>query len=163
MQYILSLTLVFVLLFTTSCGFKPAYRLLDDSVCEFMAKIEIEPIPSIEGAEYYSCLKKIFPSSKKARYLISSSLNFTKDFSIIQKSSDILREAVTVKVFYKLKNIKTDKTITSGSFIRFSSFNTTFPPYTNQIRQQDVYTTLAIIAAEEVRNRIMLFVGKQSK
>ena len=162
MQYS-PLTLIFILLFITSCGFKPVYRLEDNSTRQMMSGIEIESISSIEGAEYYNHLKKILPPHGKIKYIISTSLNFSKDFSLIQKNSDILRETITVRASYKLKEIETGKILTSGRFTRLSSFNTTFSPYSNQIKQQDVLSNLAVMAAEEVRTRVMLFVENTSK
>jgi hypothetical protein len=61
-----------------------------------------------------------------------------------------------------LKDKSTGDTITSGQFSRLSSFNTTFSPYSNVVSQQDTQKNLAIMSAEEVRNRIMMFIKNNS-
>ena len=57
----------------------------------------------------------------------------------------------------------TGKTITSGKFTRLSSNNTSFSPYENLNKNQQTLTNLAIISAEEVRNRIILYIENSPK
>ena len=152
---LLAMTVLLVSL--TSCGFKPVYKSENNDTHKLLAAIEIVPVSTIEGADYYNHLKNILPHSDKAKYLLDSNLKYTKSYSLIQKNSDPLRELVTIKVTYTLKDRATGKIITSGKFSRISSFNTAFSPYSNLVRQQDTHKNLSIISAEEVRNRIMLF------
>jgi hypothetical protein len=156
-------SLFFVLLSLTSCGFKPVYKTELNPTNNFIQAIEILPISSPEGANYYNHLKNILPTGHNSKYTLDTSLSYDKDFSIIQKNSDVLREVVTVKVKYKLTESATDKIIVSGEFSRLASYSTNFSPYGNQANQQELQNTLAIMSAEEVRNRLILFIENNKK
>jgi len=152
------------LLVISACGFKPVYKTTDNKTYELLQKIELAPPCTLEGAEFYNQLKNIIPpTSLHANYILESKLQFTQDFSIIQRNSDVLREIVTLKVSYTLKEKMTGKTITSGKFTRLSSHNTSFSPYENLNKNQQTLTNLAIISAEEVRNRIILYIENSPK
>ena len=158
MKHLNPLLLIFLLLSISSCGFKAIYR-SDDPIYKSLANIDISPeSSSTEAADYYNHLKNILPYGKSAKYLLNTNFTFSKNFSVIQENSDILRETSTIIVTYKLTDKQSDKVITSNQFTRMSSFNSTFSPYSNAVKQQDVQKNLAIMAAEEVRNRIMLFI-----
>lgn len=160
-----SIFLVFTLLATlTSCGFHPVLSSGGDACTrELLGQIELSSMQSIEGADFYNRLKNILPYGREKKYLLKTTLSFSKDFSIIQKNSDILREMVAARVSYSLRDKETGKIRISGSFSRLSSFNTTFSPYSNQVQQYNVQKNLAIMSAEEVRNRIMLFLERENK
>jgi hypothetical protein len=153
-----SILIVIVLFFLGSCGFRSVYKTTDNKTYEFLQKIELTPTQTVEGAEFYNQLKNILPPSLAAIYILETKLAFSQDFSVIQKNSDILREMVTLKVSYIVKEKATDRTITSGNFTRLSSYNTSFSLYSNTSTNQQILTHLAIIAAEEVRNRIILYI-----
>ena len=159
-RVILIVATLFVL---SACGFKPVYKTTDSKTYELLQKIELAPPYTIEGAEFYNQLKNIIPPSLHADYILESKLQFAQDFSIIQKNSDVLREIIILKVSYTLKEKITDKTITSGKFTRLSSYNTSFSTYENLNRNQQTLTNLAIISAEEVRNRIILYIENSQK
>lgn len=149
--------IVFWLISLSSCSFSPVYK--ETHVAnQFLSEIEIIPESSPEGADFYNHLKNIFPLANDAKYTLTTNYSFSKRISIIQKNSDIARESITIKVNYTLADKQTGKKITSEKFSRFSSFNTTFSPYSNEVNQQDIHRNLAIMAAEEVRNRLMLFI-----
>jgi hypothetical protein len=154
LHYIL---IIFCLTSLSSCSFSPVYK--ENHVAnQFLSEIDIAPGNSPEGADFYNHLKNILPRSKNAKYILTTTYSFSKSISIIQKNSNIARESITIKIGYTLKDKVTDKQITSENFSRFASFNTTFSPYSNDVNQQDVHKNLAIMAAEEVRNRLMLFI-----
>lgn len=155
---------LFIILFSlTSCGFRPIYKTDLNPTYELMQSIEIIPLSSPEGADYYNHLKNIFPTKKNSKYTLSTTLSYNKDFSIIQKNSDVLREVVTIKVTYKLTDSLTNKTINSGNFSRLASYSSNFSPYSNNANQQEIQKVLAIMSAEEVRNRILLFIENRKK
>lgn len=154
LHYIL---IIFCLTSISSCGFSPAYK-ENHASNQFLSKIETIPESSPEGADFYNHLKNIFPLANDAKYTLTTNYSFSKTISIIQKNSDIARESITIRVNYSLTDKQTGKKITSEKFSRFSSFNTTFSPYSNDVNQQDIHRNLAIMAAEEVRNRLMLFI-----
>jgi len=147
----------------TSCGFKPIYKKESNPSNKFLQSIEIVPIASPDGADYYNHLKNILPATQNAKYILQTKLSYGKDYSIIQKNSDVLREIVTIKVSYKLLDSNSQELVTSGHFSRLSSFSTKFSPYSNQISQQETQRSLAIMAAEEIRNRIILFFENSKK
>ena len=158
MQYIYSLFIIFPLLFLSSCGFSSIYKEHNNPTRSALENIDVAMINSIEGADFYNHLQNIMPySPATAKYTLIINCAFIKSISVIQKNSDVLRELVTIKVSYELKNKTTGDRLSSGNFSRLSSFNTTFSPYSNVVSQQDTQKNLAIMSAEEVRNRIMMF------
>lgn len=163
LKYILLLiALIASILTLSSCGFRPVYKQYEESenqnsIFGFLENVYIEPIDSVDGVHYYNHLKNIFPPHKTPKYKLETEISYEKDYSIIQKNSDVLREFVTILVEYKLIEYETEKIITSNKFSRLISFGTNFSPYSNQINQRDTQKMLAIMAAEEVRDRIILF------
>lgn len=146
-----------------SCGFKPIYKKELNPTSDFLQSIEVAPISSPEGADFYNHLKNILPVTQNVKYTLETGLSYVKDYSIIQKNSDVLRESVTIKVSYKLLESSTQKLVTSGHFSRLSSFSTNFSPYSNQTSQEETQKSLAIMSAEEIRNRIILFFENSTK
>lgn len=151
------LLLTFILLFTSSCGFTPIYKKNNNTKSDLIENIEIVPINSIEGADFYNHLSNLLPHGDNPKYVLSVSQVYSNEISIIQKNSDVLREAVKITINYSLSDKLSGKILTNGSFSRFSSYNTTFSPYSNSIKKQDIRKNLSISSAEEVRNRIMLY------
>ena len=155
---------LFIILFSiTSCGFKPIYKTNLNPTYDYLQAIEITPISSPEGADYYNHLKNIIPTNLHAKYRLNTSIAYTKNFSIIQRNSDVTREVVTIKVVYSLVETSTGKIITSDDFSRIASFSTNFSPYGNHTKQLEVQKVLAIMAAEEIRNRLILFIENTKK
>lgn len=163
-KHYLKVVILLVYIFSlTSCGFKPIYKKQSNPTNNFLQSIEIIPISSPDGADYYNHLNNILPPSSNPRYNLETTLSYGKDYSIIQRNSDVLREVVTIKVSYKLIESKTQKLVTSGYFTRLASYGTNFSPYSNQINQQETQRLLAIMSAEEVRNRVILFFENSKK
>ncbi|MDP4708951.1 MAG: hypothetical protein NWS20_02985 [Rickettsiaceae bacterium] len=162
MQYIRLLLIVLLLPSLNSCGFNSMYKADNNPTFSALENIDITMINSVEGADFYNHLQNIMPHGPAAKYTLTTNCSFMKSISVIQKNSDILREVVTIKVSYELKDKATENKITTGQFSRFSSFNTTFSPYSNVVSQQDKQKNLAIMSAEEVRNRIMMFFKNNS-
>ena len=103
MQIFHSILVVATLFLLISCGFKPIYKTTNNKTYEFLQEIELTQPSTIEGAEFYNQLKNIIPPSLRAKYILETKLNFSQDFSIIEKNSDALREIITLKVSYILK------------------------------------------------------------
>ena len=157
------LLLVFLLLIISACNFKPIYSANNHTYKE-LSNIEIESVSShVEGADYYNHLANLLPPEKNSKYLLSTSISFANNFSVIQQNSDILRETSTITVNYTLTKKDTGRVIESDNFSRMASFSTSFSPYSNSVKQQDEQKNLAIMAAEEVRNRIMLAIENKKQ
>ena len=84
-----------------SCGFRPAYK-ADAYNENFLTFVEITPIRTIEGTNFYNHLKSIFPSAKKSLYVLNTTLSFSSSYNVIQSNSDILRETQNINVTYQL-------------------------------------------------------------
>lgn len=144
-----------------SCGFKPAYQRGEKMTA--LSSVQVAPQSTAYGAEYYSHLKNIISSQPPHNYTLESKLTFSKDYDIIQKNSDVLRELLTLKTEYVLRNINTGKIELSGQFSRFVSYNTTFSPYSTTVEADNLNNSLSIIAAEETRDRLILFFNRKSQ
>lgn len=157
------LLLIFLLLTISACSFQPIYSSNNHTYKE-LSDIEIESVSSsVEGADYYNHLANLLPPGKSSKYLLSTSISFVQSFSVLQQNSDILRETSTIAVHYTLTEKETGKIISSDHFSRMASFSSGFSPYSNSVKQQDEQRNLAIMAAEEVRNRIMLAIESKKQ
>jgi len=143
-----------------SCGFRPAYK-ADAYNENFLTFVEITPIRTIEGTNFYNHLKSIFPSAKKSLYVLNTTLSFNRSYNIIQSNSDILRETQNITVVYQLIDKKDLTVLTQGSFSKMSSYSTNFSLYSNSVIRHDSTVNLAENAAEEVRNRLLMFFSKK--
>jgi LPS-assembly lipoprotein len=149
---------IFLLFFVSGCGFRPLYGNEESSKSlRHLSQIEIQPIASIEGVEFYNRMSSILPSKTDSKFLLITSLIYSAEHGIIQKNSDIIRENLKLLVRYSLINQDTGKTLTSGEFRRISSYSTIFVPYSNTVKSQDSAKNLATSAAEEIRTRLILF------
>ncbi|MFK7973282.1 MAG: hypothetical protein AB8B66_00215 [Rickettsiaceae bacterium] len=153
---------ILCLFLLNACGLKPLYKADNDSY-QLLRTIEIKPINSIEGAEFYNHLSNIFPPSLKPKYLLTTKLTFSHKPSLIQVNSDILRKTVTIKVKYCINNIRTKEILIQGEFSRLASYSTTFSAYINDTQKQSILKNLALISAEEVRNRVILHLENNQK
>ena len=150
------LFLVFALLFQVSCGFKPVYKINNDGEY-LLSSVEITPIATIEGASFYNYIKSIFPPEKNTRYILNTTLSFTRAYNIIQPNSDIFREVQNITVTYQLIDKQSLKILTKGSFVKMNSYSVNFLLYANTVLRQETTSDLAENAAEEVRNRLLMF------
>jgi len=157
-----SASLLLFLLFVASCGFKPAYRIDNNPTNRFLANIEVVPINSVEGAIFYDHMMNILPQKIESLYILDVNMVFSNESSIIEQNSDTLRNRLTLRISYNIREKYNSQIITSGKFVKSSSFSTGFSSYSSLILQQDEKRYLAISAAEEVRNRIMLFIEKKN-
>jgi len=95
MQIFYSILVFATLFLLISCGFKPIYKITNNKTCELLQEIELAQPSTIEEAEFYNQLKNIIPPSLAAKYILETKLDFSQDFSIIEKNSDALREIIT--------------------------------------------------------------------
>lgn len=140
----------------SSCGFKPAYR-QDSRYYQILNQIEVQPVNSIEGVEFYNHLLHIMPQNQDIEklYSLKCNIEIKQDFNIIQENADILRQKSTILVHYEVVDIKTGSVILKDKFHQFSSHTTNLLPYNNYELEQNSYRSLALSAAEEVRNRLI--------
>jgi LPS-assembly lipoprotein len=153
-----SIIWIFLTFLISGCGFKPLYgKEVNSKSLRYLSQIEISPIQSIEGVEFYNRMSSILPSNTGSKFLLTVSLTYSSEHGIIQKNSDIIRENLKLHVRYSLISQDTRRTLTSGEFRRISSYSTIFVPYSNTVRSQDSAKNLAASAAEEIRTRLILF------
>ena len=154
------LLLIFVLLLQVSCGFTPAYK-TDKNGEYLLSSVEIAPIATVEGASFYNHIKSIFPPEKNTRYILNTTLSFLRSYNILQSNSDILREVQNITVTYQLLDKQSLKILTTGSFVKMDSYNVNSLLYSNTVLRQEAVSGLAEDAAEEVRNRLVMFLVKR--
>ena len=158
-KHIKNLLLVFIVLLQASCGFSPAYK-VDKNGEYLLSAIEVNPVQTIEGVDFYNHIKSIFPSEKNTRYILNTTLSFSRSYNILQSNSDIFREVQNITVTYQLLDKQSLKLLTTGSFTKMDSYNVKSSLYSNAVLRQGVISGLAENAAEEVRNRLMMFFAK---
>lgn len=150
---------IIILTVLSACGFRPAYKVGNDDNTHILSSIEITPISSIDGTYFYNHLKSILPPSTAPKYILNTTLSFSKSYNIIQPNSDILRETQNISVNYQLIDKQTLKVVSGGNFIKMNSYSVNFTLYSNTVLRQESIAILAENAAEEVRNRLMMFFG----
>lgn len=150
-----------LLFFISGCGLRPLYSINNQKTVKELSQIEVSSINSIEGAEFLYKINSILPSKTVIKYKLNVSLKYSESHGIIQKNSDVLRENRNLFASYSLVDISSGTVITSGSFTKLSSRSNTFSPYENTLKGQDSFKYLAYTAAEEIRNRLILFFEHQ--
>ena len=154
-----NLLLILTLLLQVSCGFNPAYK--TDSRGEiFLSAVEITPVKTLEGVDFYNHMKNLFPPEKNTRYILNTTLSFSRSYNILQSNSDIFREVQNITVTYQLLDKQSLKLLTKGSFVKMGSYSVNSSLYANTVLRQESISGLAENAAEEIRNRLMMFFVK---
>ena len=142
---------IILCLFMNGCGF----QCMNPKLYNKLSSVYVQPIQSLEGIAFYNHLKTLLPYGDQSKYHLISSLSFTQSPSFILNNSDITRETINVQVTYQ---IQSDKNIIHASkFKRHLSFHVKDSAYNSLIKQEEIKYKLAIIAAEEMRNRIISF------
>ena len=155
-----NLLLIFTLVLQASCGFNPAYK-TDGNQENSLSAIEISPIETIEGIDFYNHIKNLFPSEAvNTRYVLNTTLSFSRSYNILQSNSDIFREVQNITVTYQLLDKQSLKLLTKGSFVKMGSYSVNSSLYANTVLRQESISGLAENAAEEIRNRLMMFFVK---
>lgn len=72
-------------------------------------------------------------------------------------NSDILRETQRIEVSYELIDKKNSKILTTGTFSKISTYSANFSLYSNSVIREKSIIDLAKSAAEELRNRPLIF------
>ncbi|WP_375331829.1 hypothetical protein [Candidatus Tisiphia endosymbiont of Temnostethus pusillus] len=155
----LLLALAYLFLFT-SCSLKPVYsNKYSTQELSQLSSIEIEPIASIEGAEFCYYLSSILPRSTTAttKYLLKVKFTNKRLPLILQKNSDVLREAISQTVQYRLVDIVTSQDITSGTFRHVTSYSTAALPYHSYIDEEVALKDLTKQGADDILARLILY------
>ena len=144
----------------SSCNLKPVYSEKYSRNNDLEA-IEVEPIRTIEGAEFYHRLTSILPQKAKAKYLLKAELISTTMPATIEKNSNVLREYVNQLVGYKLIDIESQKVLIEERFYQNTSYNAIFTPYATNVEKDRTGIDLAYQAAEEIRSRLILYFARK--
>ncbi|KJV81402.1 hypothetical protein N7281_00270 [Rickettsia hoogstraalii] len=147
---------VVIIFFLMSCNLKPVYSEKYTRNNDLEA-IKVEPIRTIEGAEFYHRLTSILPQKAKAKYLLKAELIATTMPATIEKNSNVLREYINQLVRYKLIDIESQKVLIEEKFYQNTSYNAIFTPYATNVERDETGIDLAYQAAEEIRSRLILY------
>jgi len=154
---LLNLSFLFFALFLNSCGFKSPYKNQDLIQNKNLNSIEIEPINSIEGAEFYHHLSNLLPKSYNTRYILKVQFSTRDSPLVIQKNADILRQTISQLIKYQLFDKMTSKELISGQFRLLSSYNAASSSYITYTESEKTLENLTKLAAEEIRTRLILY------
>jgi hypothetical protein len=147
------------------CNFVPIYsdKYIETNENNPLRSIEVQPITSIEGAEFCHLLSQLLPLSSKPKYLLKVQFDNDTLFTVIQKNSNISRQALYQIVKYQLIDIETKKILVSGTVRHMLSYNMLSSAFANYIETNSAVQNLTKHAAEEVRTRLMLYLNKTQK
>ncbi|AFD19253.1 MAG: hypothetical protein AB8U78_00085 [Rickettsia slovaca] len=151
-----SLFVIIIFFLMSSCNLKPVYSEKYSRNNDLEA-IEVEPIRTIEGAEFYHRLTSILPQKAQAKYLLKVKLIATTMPATIEKNSNVLREYINQLVRYKLIDIESQKVLIEEQFYQNKSYNAIFTPYATNVERDKTGIDLAYQAAEEIRSGLILY------
>ncbi|WP_017443338.1 hypothetical protein [Rickettsia gravesii] len=151
-----SLFVIIIFFLMSSCNLKPVYS-EKYSRNNDLETIEVEPIRTIEGAEFYHRLTSILPQKAQAKYLLKVKLIATTMPATIEKNSNVLRKYINQLVRYKLIDIESQKVLIEEKFYQNTSYNAIFTPYATNVERDETGVDLAYQAAEEIRSRLILY------
>lgn len=151
-----SLFVIIIFFLMSSCNLKPVYSEKYSRNNDLEA-IEVEPIRTIEGAEFYHRLTSILPQKAQAKYLLKVKLIATTMPATIEKNSNVLRAYINQLVRYKLIDIESQKVLIEEKFYQNTSYNAIFTPYATNVERDETGIDLAYQAAEEIRSRLILY------
>ncbi|MFV9929803.1 MAG: hypothetical protein AB8U82_02575 [Rickettsia endosymbiont of Haemaphysalis japonica] len=151
-----SLFVIIIFFLMSSCNLKPVYSEKYSRNNDLEA-IAVEPIRTIEGAEFYHRLTSILPQKAQAKYLLKVKLIATTMPATIEKNSNVLREYINQLVRYKLIDIESQKVLIEEKFYQNTSYNAIFTPYATNIERDKTGIDLVYQAAEEIRSRLILY------
>ncbi|MES2214633.1 MAG: hypothetical protein V4485_01240 [Pseudomonadota bacterium] len=152
------LWMVLTTLILSSCGFHPVY---EKNSNERIPSIEIAPINSVEGAEFYHRLSDIIDNNENARYQLQVKLVYTSSPLVISKDSDVLEQNVALDVHSDLLDKQTGLITKIRDFRIVGSYNAIFSPYISYTAEAAEKTNLAIRAADEVHKCLSVFFSQQ--
>ena len=149
----------------SSCNLKPVYMDRPDGINAELSTIELEPIDTVDGAEFYYAFSNLLPKSSilKTKYLLKVRLVNGHFLSVIGKNSDLSREVVSQIIHYRLINIDNNQEITSGSLKHMTSYTITSTPYSSYITNEKTMEDLSKQAATELLERLILYFTNQLK
>ncbi|AFC69371.1 hypothetical protein A3305_03870 [Rickettsia amblyommatis] len=150
-----SLFVIIIFFLMSSCNLKPVYS--EKYRNNDLEAIEVAPIRTIEGAEFYHRLTSILPQKVQAKYLLKVKLIATTMPATIEKNSNVLREYINQLVRYKLIDIESQKVLIEEKFYQNTSYNAIFTPYATNVERDETGIDLAYQAAEEIRSRLILY------
>ncbi len=153
------LFIVSLLLFVNGCNLKPVYgtKYNNSEVVKNLESIEVEPIKTIEGAEFYHRLTNILPQKTTTKYILKVELAGATIPATIEKNSNVLREYINQLVKYQLIDIENQKILIKETFCQSTSYNSIFTPYASSVEKDKTGIDLAYAAAEEIRSRLILY------
>ncbi|ABV84530.1 hypothetical protein [Rickettsia massiliae] len=156
MRSLFVIIIFFLMSSCNCCNLKPVYSETYSRNNDLEA-IEVEPIRTIEGAEFYHRLTSILPQKAQAKYLLKVKLIATTMPATIEKNSNVLREYINQLVRYKLIDIESQKVLIEEQFYQNTSYNAIFTPYATNVERDATGIDLAYQAAEEIRSRLILY------
>ena len=151
----------FTLLCVSACGFEPLYATKNHASHVSLAHIAIsETTNSRDSALLKSQIEDLFYRDSanafktEKPYLLVTSLIVNKKATIVDTDGEIQRFRTTVSSPYTLKNVATDKVITTGSIKRITSYNTSDDNYAEYIVSEDIVKKAVSEIAEEYALRL---------
>jgi len=145
--------LLFSFLLLTSCGWTPLYSEKSNPSLQ-NAQIFVEEIPGLYGAKMRRILQNNFPvlnNNSLSQYRL---FVFTPSFSggdkTITNDEFASMMQVTAKTSYHLKDVKTNKVISTGNVIAVSSYAVVRNPYATTVAKNHIQEELSEQLAHQV-------------
>ena len=155
-----SISVIFVLLFLSGCGFKPLYytkvgektlgnvsyeRIVNDVKnprATFFLNNEIERILSTE-------------EDKPLKYLLKVTYDVNIDDYLTQSGSIASMKKIKITLNYTVTEFEVNKEVTSGKLMDFDSFSITKSPYSDFIVEEDLTIKILLSLVQELRVQLL--------
>ena len=155
-----TVSILFILLFCSGCGFKPLYYtkvgqgtlshvsyepIVDDVKnprATFFLNNEIERILSTKG-------------DKPSKYLLKVAYDVNIDDYLTQSSGIASMKKIKITLNYTVTEFEGNKEVTSGKLMDFDSFSITKSPYSDFIIEEDLTTKILLSLVQELRLQLI--------
>lgn len=148
------------LLLQAGCGMRPLYAAENNTITKELSAIQLAEISSVNGAEFIRVFYDIMPQTEKPKYLLKVEFGQTTNPTALQKNAEILRRMITQVTKYRLFDLNSNKLLTEGQFITYSSFNSSLTPYAAHVENEGAVESIIKDAAQQLRLRLILYFNK---
>ncbi|WP_202148877.1 hypothetical protein [Candidatus Sarmatiella mevalonica] len=143
----------FITFILGGCSIKPLYKQNNSSI---LSSIIVEPIDSVQGAQFCYFLSNLIPATTNPEYKIVVELKYQNQSAIITPQAIVERSVIIQTVRYKLINIKSEKILLNRSLHALASYETTSEIYQSYVEKECLLENIARTVAQDIVDNISL-------
>ncbi len=149
------------------CGFQPVYKGgARGATVPQMAAISVAPIDDRTGQLVRNHLLDLLtPRGAPARplYRLEVKLRETKDGLALEQDESVTRFNLTLHATFEMNELRSDRTLLSGSTRAIAAYNVVRSDYANLIAERDARARSSQEVAQEIKTRIAVYFRRQEQ